>query len=424
MPKQFGKEFLPSKVSQLKSLRRTDRVSFYIRPKKAKFASTCNTFQIRSTPDLNILGKRGRQQGATILYDPIQAKNYLSISARYERSLDLQPDKIEKKNDGSVCYFFCSDGSPTGFWEVCTQGSTATIKFTPPTLNIICPRPFKLEDLIDIETTATFITWQQSQGRTAIISPLTGDGSLNPTISIIGQRSPYDPPILIFGEADGDPTVFDVLAINTTIREIFDSYEGGIGNARLSPCKSVPCRLRILPQAPNTAVCIGGSSLNVSWFPPTCSPKWVEAYRVEENSGGTWQVVASGSTPTTFNLQQNTHYRILTLFNILGVRKEVSTSCIFDSGDIGGGAIATDSTSAYGGRGSIQARQYRVAPLIKRLVPESDVLGEGGRGSLEARFYRVVASLKRLNPESDTFGEGGRGKLQARHYKLGAIVAG
>lgn len=424
MAKKFGKEFYPKKLSQLKSLRRTDRVSFYIRPPKLQFEDTCNTYQIRSTPDLSIFGKRGRQQGTTILYDPVQVKNYLSVSARYERSLKLAPDKIEKKDNGEVCYFFCSDGSPTGFWEVCTKGSDAFIEFTPPTLNIICPRPFQLRDLIDIETDANFITWQQSQGRATVISPTTGEGSLNPFISIIGQRSPYDPPILIFGEADGDPTVFDVLAINTTIREILDSYEGGIGKARLSPCKSVPCRLRVLPQAPNTVVCIGESSIEVSWFPPTCSVEWVEAYSVQVNSGGTWLEVESGINPSKFILQENTHYRILTLLNILGVRKEVSVSCIFDAADIGRGAIATDTNFGEGGFGKLRAKHYLIAPLVKRLAPDSDTFGEGGIGRLQAKHYLVAPLIKRIEPERDTFGEGGIGRLQARHYKLGAIVAG
>lgn len=69
--------------------------------------------------------KRGRKKGEKPLYSAQQTKRYKSMQARYEKSLNINPDSVQEI-DGKQTYIFLSKNSPTGKWEV-TSGSDSDI---------------------------------------------------------------------------------------------------------------------------------------------------------------------------------------------------------------------------------------------------------------------------------------------------------
>ena len=111
---------------------------------------------------------------------------------------------------------------------MCVDEKDLYLNFTINQLFIICPRPFNLNDLSGLDTNAEWVNWTQLQGRETIIFPNDASvNTLNPVISIIGTRKPSDPPILLLAEAEGSSTVFDILAIDTTITEyLYDTWTG------------------------------------------------------------------------------------------------------------------------------------------------------------------------------------------------------
>lgn len=318
MAKKAGDDFnfKGSKIDKLSQLRQTDKTSFFIRPDKTLYPKDpCDGLHINNIPDL--LHKGGRKDGEIVEYDPVQKKNYLSISERFERSLYLIPEAIEKR-DNKLIYKFCTSNSPTGYWEVEVGAGATFLTLTNPILTIICPRPFQLQDFTGVDTDGTFISWTQLQGRTVIISPNTGDGSLNPFISIIGIPNDLTPPILIQADAEADPTVTDTLLIYTSPT---DNYKGiAIAHTgQVTPDCYSP-QVEITPFSTLGAFCYDGRSLQITWKNPTCDGQYAVSYSLLENTTGQYVSIGEflSSDTRIATVEANTHYRIDTAFKVRG----------------------------------------------------------------------------------------------------------
>ena len=416
----------PKPPPKLADIRQGDRTSFLIRPDKSLYPQDpCDNIHINANPDLRIMGKGGREFGDIVLYDPVQKLNYLSQSDRYERSLNLLPNNVETK-DGKTIYYFCSSNSPTGFWEVTVGGTGTFLRFTVPTLTIICPRPFSLQDLTGVETDGTSIRWVQTQGRLTIVSPSSGDGSLNPDIFIIGGRTPFDPPILLEAELEDNPTIFDILAIRTTLTEVFDGLSGmeaiAIDNG---PLFVIPCLFTPLPGTPNTVYLWESGSIEITWSPPQYS-RWVVEYRLQQNVGGVYQTVAviPINAERRVTIARGIYYRILTIFNTLGAEYSATKSCpIYLSVD-SRYVFASDRVDGLSGNdGNLAAVQYPLSAAV--IAPTIDIFNglSGNDGNLTVTQYPL--SARAIAPTIDTFDglSGNDGNLKSVIYNLtGGIV--
>jgi hypothetical protein len=417
----------PKPPPKLSDIRQGDRTSFLIRPDKSLYPQDpCDNIHINDTPDLRIFGKGGREFGDIVLYDPVQKLNYLSQGDRYERSLNLLPNKIEEKN-GKTIYYFCSSNSPSGFWEV-TVGSGGTfLRFTPQVLTIICPRPFKLQDLIAVETDGTSIKWMQTQGRLTIVSPSIGDGSLNPDIFIVGGRTPFDPPILLEAELEDNPDIFDILAIRTTLTEEFDGVSGmEVIAIDDGPLFVIPCLFAPLPGIPNTAYLWESGSIEITWSPPQYS-KWVVEYRLQQNVGGVYQTVAviPVSTERRVTIARGIYYHILTIFNTLDAGYSATKSCPIYLSIDSRYVFATDAIDGLSGNdGNLAVTQYPLsavahAPIFDRFDGLS-----GSEGNLKVAQYPLSAVAHA--PIFDRFDglSGSDGNLKSTIYNLSGGIVG
>ncbi len=348
-PDDFFKNSKIPKTPKLSQMREGDKASFIIRPDNTLLPHLpCDGIQINDNPNLNIIGKAGRQQGEVVLYNPVADLNYRSQYQRYLRSLWLAPSHVQEEGN-KITYFFCSSLSPTGYWEVVVGGGGTYIHFTPPVLTIICPRPFKLQDYVKVETDGNSAIWTQQQGRVTIISPTYGDGSLNPTVAIIGNRSPLDPPILLLAELEDNPKAFDYLVIRTTVTEIVDGVSGMESPVVCDggPQLTIPCSFAPIPSTPNTAFFWNSGSIEITWNPPPSHQQWVTEYRLQQDIDGSYQTVQSISpTNRRAAVSQGNYYRILTIFNTLGVG--YLTSCTI-------------------GRNRVYCESVKLKPLIYRL---------------------------------------------------------
>lgn len=321
----FGKFKKPQDINEI---RPSSRFSFRV-PKKepdlTQLDDQCGFEDIQPTADL--LHSRGRQTGELVLYDPIQQKNYLSQYQRYEAALDLEIHSIVKLPSGKMAYRFCSKRSPVGYWEVQIGGATF-VRLTRPILTIICPQPFKLADVRSgIETDDTSLVWEQLQGRNTIISPVSGEGSLDPTFVILpAARDPLDPPILIRVSLSGDPNIGDTLAIRTTAT----STQFGIGSEVLDwgqdPCRAVPS-IFFLPAGRSQASVYTNQPIRVGWQTPTCGAAEIVGYTWQSNTTGQYLDVQSfaPSDPRTFVLQPNVRYRVLTVRSLFGIETQIDS---------------------------------------------------------------------------------------------------
>lgn len=409
------------KIKTVRQLRQTDKASFYIPRNNALIPPPpCEPDAIPTKPmDLRITGKPGRNTGEAVLYDPIQIKNYLSQSARYERSLGLLPLGI-KQDGNNFTYEFCK-------FQVTLEGGGTFLRFTNPLLTIICPRPFQLQDLVGVETDGTGVIWEQLQGRITIISPTEGESSLNPFLSIIGNRTPIDPPIILLATLDDNPLVSDAIAIRTTLTETIDGLSGcEIFAPQGSPCLSVPCQLTPLPNPPNTAYRWTQPTVEVLWQNPTCEQAWLVEYQLQQNINGAYQTIAT-YTPQQerrFTATRNTYYRILAIYNVLSAGFSANDSCRFFFGDQTNIVFASDRISGIAGAdGRLTATQYPLS-VQTRMVSGDRLDGvSGGDGRLTATQYPLLTQTRMVSGDLLDGLSGGDGQLTATQYNLtGAII--
>ena len=271
--------------------------------------------------DMNnqIFGGPGRQQGDVVTYEASQYFNYKVAWSRFEKARSLSPSYVHKISEKKYKVGYCTSSSPSRFWEVeVSFGNGTYITLSNPNLTILCPRPFSVSELSQVGTDADSLVWEQLQGRITIISPTSGDGSLNPTISIIGNRTPTDPPILIKVSLPDDPNIFDILAIDTTLTERIKNIatysrlgydpQYMITSASIIPYKNNPTGLNL-----SYLVSIENSSWNI---PNTNYKDDYLGITLEQNKTGTWEKVKTVFKNETqkITLELFVHYRIITLY--------------------------------------------------------------------------------------------------------------
>lgn len=400
-----------------------DLLSFVIKSKKIDIPQNLCEVHIDDPSDLSIIKNKGRESGTKVFYNLDNVYNYQSQSQRYDRAVSggILPATIRNEN-GKTCYLFCSSTAEGGFYEVCINENDLTIKFLTNPLVIVCPRPFQLNDLSFLETTAEWVKFTVLQGRETIISPNDGSaGTLNPFISIIGNRTPKDPPILILAEAEGSSTIIDILAIDTTITERI-VHISGADYSRIPPNMSIPCKLRLLPSTGNTGQCgASTTSVNASWFFPVANVSDIVEYRPQVNNSGVWQDLLPGISPIqSILVEVGKSYRVLTFFEIFG-NKVIADSCVLRFNQVP--TFATDSIDAISGQcGIFESRYYQViAQVIDVFDAFQDISGQCG--ILESRYYQVIALVQDVFENTGNF-SGQCGKFESRQYALGGIIAG
>ncbi|RUR77023.1 hypothetical protein PCC6912_39820 [Chlorogloeopsis fritschii PCC 6912] len=414
----------PPKLSQI---RESTQASFYIKPDPTLYPKDpCDIIHVSDDlPNLDIIGKPGRQFGETVLYDPVQKVNYLSQSDRYDRSINTYPvGTIER--DGKTIYLFCSSQSPTGFWEVTVGGGGTFLEFSNPILTIICPRPFSLQEFTDVLTDGTAANWTQLQGRLTIVSPSSGSGSLNPDIFIIGSRTPTDPPILLLAELEGNPSAFDILVIRTTVADMIDGLSG-MENAiapNTGPNFTIPCSFTPLPGAPNTAFCWVSGTIEITWNPPPDS-LWVTEYQLQQNINGTYQTirVIPRIQERRVTVELGVYYRILAINNVLGAGYSVTESCRFAFAP-GQFTFASDRINGLSGSdGRVSTTQYPLA-VIRCETPIDEINGLSGSDGRVSTTQYPLAVIRCETPIDEIDGlSGSDGKFLATVYNLvGGIV--
>jgi len=385
-------------ISKLGNLRESNRVSFYLRPRSNPFPKEpCGFFEIdNNLPNLDLLNKPGREPGTVVLYDPIQQDNYRRLQPRYEKALSLRPTEVKTENN-KIIYQFCSSDSPVGFWRVEVGGGGTFLRFGTPILTIICPKPFQLQDLTTVETDGTAIEWTQLQGRETIISPNSGDGSLNPFVSIIGARDPLDPPILLQAVLEDNTLISDTLVIQTTATDHWDGFSGSeVVSKDSDPCRSVPCQIIPLPRQPNTALCWQSGSIDVTWLLPSCYQDWFIESRVQQNTGGTYQDIAIVPATGTrrFSLTRDEYYRILSIHNVLNAGYSVNQSCRFyyPLGSTHDFVFADDEWDGFSGSEVVQITQYNLG--VKTVKPDDDEWdGFSGSEAVQITQYELTGAI-------------------------------
>ncbi|MBO3463113.1 fibronectin type III domain-containing protein [Aetokthonos hydrillicola Thurmond2011] len=424
----FSKNSKIPQVPKLSQLREGDRASFILRPDNSLLPHLpCDGIQINDNPDLRITGKGGRQVGENILYDPAQELNYRSQYQRYLRSLWYAPSYTEEKNN-KITYFFCSSSSPTGYWEVVVGGGGTYLNFAPPVLTIICPRPFNLQDYVALDTDGESIAWSQQQGRTTIISPAGGNGSLNPTIVIVGTRSPLDPPILLLAELEDNTSVFNYLLIRTTVAEIVDGMSGMESGLVVDggPQLTIPCSFAPIPGTPNTAFTWSSGTIEITWNPPPSHSSWITEYRLQQDIDGSYQTVQSISpTNRRATVGLGNYYRILTIFNVLGRGYSATESCrIRFSSNPPYVVLGCDRVNGQSGMdGKLTVTQYPLS-VVNYFVPKDEINGQSGMdGKLTVTQY-PLSVVNYFIPKDEINGQSGMdGKFVTTIYNLtGGIV--
>jgi hypothetical protein len=269
--------------------------------------------------DTNLFGGPGRTQGEVVLYEASQTENYKIIMDRYSRSINLVPSYVKNPSKNNYVLGFCTKNNSNGFWEVKVSfGNGTYVRFLNPNLIIPCPSPFPANDLAGIETDATELLWEQIQGRVTIISPPSGEGSINPVISIIGNRTSLDPPILIKVSLVDDPNTFDLLAIDTTITERVKSISS-YSRLRYDPQYMITFSLFFPVRSNPTGVQDDYivSLENSSWSVPNTSYKNdYLGLTLEQNKTGVWEEVETvlKDEQQELTLELFVHYRFVTLY--------------------------------------------------------------------------------------------------------------
>ena len=271
-----------------------------------------------------IFGGTGRNQGDVVTYEASQYFNYKVAWSRFEKAKTLAPSYVREISKNKFKVGFCTSGSSSKFWEVDVSfGNGTYINLSNPNLTILCPHPFSITEFSQVNTDADELVWEQLQGRITIINPNSGDGSLNPTISIIGNRSPLDPPILIKVSLVDDPNVFDILAIDTTLTERLYNISCQNLIIKSDPQYQIT---NIIPYkanpngSPNNYIV---NLENASWTIPIPNQSDFLTTIWERNTTGTWDFLDSfdNNEIKLIPLSLFTHYRVISVYGKSGVEK-------------------------------------------------------------------------------------------------------
>lgn len=391
-----GSFFMPKKPRDFnqipgtfKSLKPGDKVSFRIPGEELIEIPGELCTKDLEIPDIINLSpeRRGREEGSNIIYDPDQTYNYLSVSERENRSFQLLPAYIREEPElKRTVYGFCSDNSPSGFWEVVvSEGESATfINFEPPFLTILCPRPFTVSSLTTLNSDSTVYKWTQISGsRTALIIP---DNVKDPIIDIqsscisgTGCNQNTQEPIRIRVDTD-NPLIFADLIILNRATDNFD----GLGYAGDIVYTQVECRkITTIYRIPNTGIVFlwQGTPITITWALPACDSEFITGYRVEALIPPYTDLANIPVNPRIAALSANTQYRLKADFSILDSRIETSISDLlifrYDAQDLVKQLFADDNATGvlgYAAQESIATTDVPVAQ-VRFLLEDASVLG-------------------------------------------------
>lgn len=389
------------KQPDIDTYRQSSRWSFRAPAPKSdltKLDDQCGFEEIHTNK--NLLGGRGRKDGELVLYDPVQEQNYLSQAARYEAAIGLDIHSIAKNEAGRTVYRFCSKASPTGFWEVTISGATY-VRIINPILNIICPRPFKLGDVgSSIQTDDESLVWEQLQGRLTIVSPESGNGSLDPTFAILpAARDPLEPPILIRVSLSGDASIGDTLAIRTTATSTVFGIGSNLIDWGQDPCRSVQ-KVFLLPAATSGAIAYDGTSpLLVGWIEPICGAADITGYTWQQNTTGQYANVQAftATEPKKFLLNPSTRYRIITTRVNQKIENFIDSPRFEFSAPLGGKMILADEKQPGISSTLIDASFSTNSYTLKRLDNIEQYTTGISSTLIEASFNANPYTLKRLD---------------------------
>lgn len=405
--------------------REDGNTSFYIKKQDFNIKEPCGIQEIHSNIDLNIIKNRGRDFGTVVLYGLNQLYNYYADFQRFNSSLSIIPSGIIEK-DGVICYQFCSSESPLGYWEVCSSSDISSyLYFDNPILYIICPRPFFLEDLTSLISDAEEVNWIQIQGRYTIISPNSGEGSLNPEIFIIGARSPIDPPIILIAEAADNNLIFDSLIIHTTLIDFISigAYSGFFYNNN-SKDFQVNSKIIFGPRIPNQAIYLDSDTSFYIYFYPPLYKNLIKRYWILENTSGSYIKFheIDAKDPLRFLAKIERYYKILSIINPFnkGFTGALSdTIYIFPNKMLADDLIESSGTSGY-----MQSKFYPLKSSFYEYLEDSPMIFSGLPGSLKSIFYPLKSTDKKDLDIENIILSGITGKFEVYFYSLTGLIIG
>lgn len=428
-PRDFNQ--IPKTFKQLKP---GDKVSFRIpdEPLIEIPGEVCD-HELEIPKPINLLPeRRGREEGSTVIYDPDQTYNYLSVSERDNDSLNLLPAYIREEDPSRIVYGFCSSKSPSGFWEVVvSQGKATFIEFEPGFLTILCPKPFKVSELTTLSSDTTTYKWTQISGsRTVIITP---DNVADPQIDILTNCIPgtgcninTQDPIRIRVETD-NPLIFTDLIILNRATDNFD----GLGYAGNMLYTQVECRriITVYRVPDNGAIVWQGQPVRITWLQPSCDTQFLYQYRIERLNPPYTDIATIPITQNIATLNANTQYRLKADFNIYGkLETSVSEPLLFryNATDLLKTIFADEVVNGSLGYASQQSITTTDVPGSQVRILLEDVAGLLGYAAVSSSYLTDVPGVQVRFLSEDIAGLLGFASVSSQYTitDLGGIVVG
>lgn len=405
----------PGKIVPLKDKRETKRFSIKLPGRGDDF------HECRTRGEYNENQRKPIAPGSKQLYTPEQVYNYKSQWARYERGLNLIPDKIGDYN-GKLAYFYASCDAPEGYWHV-TLEAGATFVEAGNFLTIICPTPFQLTQ---VESDGESFVWEQLFGnKTVFVQP---PNAKNPIIYF--EDDCYTPPqcdpgtdfpIVLRVYVEGQPELYDDLIIFTTPTS--NHYGNSFaGKEEETPCKKVSL-ITPAPIYPYKAYAADGSPITITWEKPQCQSSFITKYTLQVNTTGSY-IDVEDFAPGDERLAEanvNTHYRIKTEFFNKGKRTYSYSKPIYFS--FPRLLLFVDDTQ----RGiSFSAKNRQPNKLTFSTIPVEVVDTQRGISLASRGFYqKYPLTSQKIEVESTHSGISfAKSKQTYKKYDLGGIVIG
>lgn len=364
------------------------------------------------------------------LYTPEQSYNYKSAWARYERALSLRPSKIETR-DACTIYYFHSCDSNTGFWEVAVCPGLATYIDAGQSLVILCP-PIDGYQLMQVDSDGETFVWQQLSGnRTVVVDPPTAK---NPKIFIenicysTGCDNGSSLPIILRVYPEGQPKLFDDLVIYNTPTDTNFGNSFAVSGEGQRDCQIV--YTTPAPSFPQKVYCHNGEDIGITWSAPTCDIEFLTRYLIQSNTTGTYITVDEvlPNEERFFAVDVNTHYRIVSVFNIYGnIEQAISNTIYFSYSETDNQHLVFADDTSYGNSFSQIDDSYSKITLSVQVLNLDDSYESGlSFSSIDDSYSKITLSVQTLNV-SDSYESGlSFSNINSAYTKvnLGGIVIG
>lgn len=349
-----------------------------------------------------------KQPGEVDLYSPETVSQYKSQWARYERALELVPSAIQPEGRHLI-YKFASDSSITGFWEVKVRPGATYLNITKPEWQIMCP-PEELY-LSCVESDGESFEWSQIKGsRSVLFEPST---DINPNIIILtfcngnGCRDDSVEPIVLKVQPDQQPELFDTITIYTTPTSTHwgNSFEVAIAAPDVDPQRRVTTSK---PAAPPPQYLQRGYAVNpagtymFTWDLPAADQSFLTGTVWQKNTTGQYLDVEQFSSLDNrlFIASLNTHYRVLSVYNVHGNVSAVdSNRFYFTNGNRV--VVADDSLDGLSYAGL--KNSITKLPLGRKGLSVEDKLDGISATGLKSSIIKLPLSRKLLQPPDDTY---------------------